>query len=181
VLRKTKTQPVEVERFEQVRVTQSIVKWPRKCACCGAKSDLVRTIQAPAGESAPYRGWSPHVDVREWHVPYCVECVLHQESSRGARSSTFRGMALLLAMLFGTGYPDMRPASIGGAILVTGYYLPYRQFALKAAAKAMKDTCGTVHAAVQFGGWDEGGILFNFYNPTYAAEFQQLNAHLLKP
>jgi hypothetical protein len=51
---------------------------------------------------------------------------------------------------------------------------------MKGAFKAMQPVCTSVGAAVKFAGWDEDGIVFEFTNPDYAAEFRQLNAQLVK-
>lgn len=167
------------ENVEQVRVSRSTVQWPKKCACCGGNSDTLFMIQAPLNESAPYQGWTPALDVRQWYAPYCTGCLHHIEASRDAAHTGRWGLGLSLSLLFGLGVVGQIPLNIVGATLVTGFCWPYQRFAMKGAVQAMQPTCSCMQPAVNFGGWDEHGIIFSFHSAAYANEFRQLNAQIL--
>jgi len=164
---------------EPMRVTQSLVKFPKMCACCGGKGDTFITIQAPLGESAPYRGWSPNVDVRQWEVPYCYACTVHYEASRNAKTGWrwIFGATAVCAL----SWPLTYPWGPGVAACLGVYCVPHQYVANKGAKRAMRENCCTATAAVDFGYWDAHGIVFHFYSTAYASAFRHLNAAIVSP
>lgn len=153
------------EGWFAVRMGQSGVRWPRRCACCFARAETAFSYGSGG---------------KKWPLPLCRHCEKHHLAARKAGAVTFYGMgASLIVALAGMGISMQTstplPLLLGPAGITLNFAaMTYGAQKNSRAEEMLKPRCTSVSETMSYR-FNGKLHIFRFRNQRFAVEFRRLN------
>jgi len=156
----------------RVQISANLLTWPSECSCCGRSSDAKFRASASRTTGIIVR----NTTTSWWDVPYCSQCVRHNEAFESAANwfsvSFVLGMFLwyFVAQSSGT-----IAGFIAGLVVTILGFIPYK-IAVNQAKVIISESCCSLTNPVKYVEWHGSFHTFVFSSKAYLESFLSENS-----